>query len=76
MDQLMMFGIIPAALVVVAGMVVRRVSGRRFLLFLMGVSAALLLAVFVAGWMTPEQDNQPGFMVTTLLAPVSLGVLA
>jgi hypothetical protein len=72
----MMLGVIPAALVVVAAMLVHRLSGRRFLLFLLALSVALLLLVLVAGWLTPAQDNRPGFMVINILMPVILGVLA
>lgn len=71
MDQLLMLGIIPAALAVAASLIVQRVSGRRFLLILLGVSAALLLSISIAG----AQDSQSGFRAATLLAPVTLGVL-
>jgi hypothetical protein len=76
LNQLILWGIIPAALVALAGMLVRRVSGRRFLLFLLAVNAALLLTALVAGWLPSAQDGRLAFMIPPFLAPATLGVLA
>jgi hypothetical protein len=48
MTNLILLGIVPAALVVLAGMLVRRVSGRRFLHCLLALCVALLLAPGIA----------------------------
>ena len=70
MDQLTLFGIIPAILVVLAGMLVRRASGRHFLLFWLAVNDALLSAQLVAG-----REGGSAFTVTSFLAPATLGVI-
>jgi hypothetical protein len=74
---LIQIGIIPALLVVLAGMLIlhvgsNRTAGRRFLLYLLAVGVLLIAAVFVAG----QLDNQPAFRVLSLLASVLIGVLA
>jgi hypothetical protein len=70
-------GIIPALLVVLAGMLIlhagsERTAGRRFLLFLLAVGTLLIVAAFICG----QLDTQPAFQVSALLAPVLVGVLA
>ena len=77
MTLLIQIGIIPALLVVLAGMLILhvgsdRTAGRRFLLFLLAVGVLLIAAVFVAG----QLDHRPAFQVLNLLAPVLIGVLA
>jgi hypothetical protein len=79
MSMLIQISAIPAALVVFAGLLVLRLgraetAGRRFLLFLLGICVALLLAVFISSRL-PAQDNRLGFTVSNLLAGAILGVL-
>jgi len=77
MTLLIQIGIIPALLVVLAGMLILhvgsdRTAGRRFLLFLLAVGMLLIAAMFAAG----QLDHQPAFQILNLLAPVLIGVLA
>ncbi|MCL5995983.1 MAG: hypothetical protein M1546_08000 [Chloroflexi bacterium] len=81
MEQLVVIGVPPAALVVLAGMLVLYASpadkaGQRFLLYLLAVGALLSFAVFIAVQLTPEQDNRPGAQVSAFLSPTLIGVLA
>jgi hypothetical protein len=79
LTALIQIGVIPAALVVVAGMLVIHAgpaesAGRRFLFFLLGAGALLLLAVLVSVRL-PYRDNRLGFLVSNLLAATILGLL-
>jgi len=81
MTLLIQIGIVPALLVVLAGMLILHVgsdhvAGRRFLLFLLAVGVLLVVTVFVAGRLPPGPGLPPAFLVSNLLAPVLTGVLA
>lgn len=78
---LIQMAVIPALLVVLAGMLILhvgsdRTAGRRYLLFLLSAGVLMIAAVFVARQLTPESDNRPASTVSNLLAPVLIGVLA
>ncbi|MBL7063772.1 MAG: hypothetical protein ISS49_06115 [Anaerolineae bacterium] len=75
---LIQIAVIPALLVVLAGMLVLhvgsdRTAGRRFLLFLLATGVLLIVTVFVARQFWPEWS---AYQVSNLLAPVLTGVLA
>ncbi len=76
MTLLIQIGVIPALLVVLAGMLILhvgsdRTAGRRFLLYLLSVGVLLIAVVFVVG----QLDNRPAFLVSNLLGPGLTGVL-
>jgi len=75
LTQLVSLGVFPAAIVVAAGLLLQRGKSPRCLLYLAGATALLLLLITIAGRLTPAQDSWPGFQVTFLLAPVTMGAL-
>jgi hypothetical protein len=81
MTLLTQLGVIPALLVVLAGMLVLHVgsehtAGRRFLFFTLAVGLLLAVAVYVSALLPSGRGNQPAFLVSNLLAPPLIGVLA
>jgi hypothetical protein len=81
MTYLNQIGILPALLITLGGLLVLRSAEegkaqRRFLLYLLVVGSLLLLALFVAILMTPQQDNRPFWQVSAVLTPALIGVLA
>ena len=81
MTYLNQIGILPALLLTLGGLLVLRSAEeekrqRRFLLYLLVVGNLLLLALFVAIQMTPQQDNRPFWQVSAVLIPAVIGVLA
>jgi hypothetical protein len=81
MTYLSQLGILPALLITLGGLLLLHSETddaiqRRFLNYLLIVGALLLLALSVAIWLTPAQDNRPYWPVTTVLIPAFVGVLA
>jgi hypothetical protein len=74
-------GVLPAALVVLAGMLILYASPedtarQRFVLFLLAVDVLLCAAIYIAARLTPEQDNRLVAQVSAFLTPTLVGVLA
>jgi hypothetical protein len=74
-------GIIPAALITVAALVViyagsKKTAGRRLLLFLLIVGVLILLAIFVTMNLSDEKTDRSVFQILTLLTPAIVGVVA
>jgi hypothetical protein len=81
LESLLMVGIIPAAFVILAGMLIlhsntENIIDRKFLFFLLIVGTVILLAIFVAGLSPTAQDNRFAWMVGPLASPTLVGVLA
>lgn len=82
LNTLFLFGLIPAALLILAG---RWINSRdypapvrqRYQLILALAAALILLGLIgVAAWLTPEGDNRPLFPVAPFLAPALLAAVA
>ena len=74
-------GIIPAALITVAALVViyagsKETAGRRLLLFLLIVGVLLLLVIFVTMNLFGEDSDRSIFQIVNLLTPAIVGALA
>ena len=74
-------GIIPAALIIVAGLVIiyagpKKTAGRRLLIFLLIVGVLLMLAIFVAMNLSDDKIDRSVFQILTLLTPAIVGVVA
>ena len=81
MTKTVFIGIIPAVLIVLGGMFVLRkgsnhTSSRRFLLYLLFIGVLLMPVVFVIEQISPEHDTQLTNQISTLTAPVVIGLLA
>ena len=80
-NALILIGIIPALLVVLAGMLIRyagsdRTAGRRYVFFLLAAGVLLTVTVFVAGQFWSEPVVRSAHRAAILLTPVLTGVLA
>ncbi len=81
MTKTVFIGIIPALLIVLGGMLVLRkgsdhTSSRRFLLYLLFIGVLLMPVVFVIERISPEHDTQLTNLISTLTAPILIGLLA
>lgn len=80
MATMQQFGIIPALLITLGGLLaLRNVEGelvqRRLLFYALGVGALLMGVLFVAFQLTPQGDNRPFFQASRLLIASLVGVL-
>jgi hypothetical protein len=81
LSYLHQIAVLPALLIALGGLLVLRSAEteraqRRFMLYLLVVAGVLLLALFVAIQLTPEQDNRPFRQMMTITTPALIGVLA